>query len=498
MTDLDQIIEDFEEPIALVDDRARILWGNRAFRDWCRGPIGGLPLGEVLSCGDRVAPDSEVFATARAGQLGSGRFSCDGDRWIDVRASAVRKKGGPPRFVIHLRDVTHEERRRQKLAALHHAGRALNNLDSQQLDEMSAEERTAILKHNIRQIIHELLQYDVIDIRLLDRRTGKLVPLIQEGLSPAALAMELYSQESGQGVTGYVAATGKAYLCHDTATDPKFIEGSPGAKSSLTVPLLFCDEVIGTFNVESPKPDAFSETDVYFTEAFCREIAQALHTLELLSAEKCSAAFASVEAVSGEVALPADEILSTATRLLNRTSPGETETIANLQRIIGSVRSIKKSIQAVGENMARGRAVTPREAALAEKLRGMRVLVVDGNERVRRAAHALMGRYGCLVETAQSDQEAIDLARNGRYDAFFINIRLSDGSAYETYRRIREHQPKARPVMMTGFGYDSSHTIVKARQDGLWALLFLPFRTDQVLEALAGDQSPFQPATVGS
>ena len=42
-------------------------------------------------------------------------------------------------------------------------------------------------------------------------------------------------------VTGFVAATGKSYLCDDTTTDPLYIEGAPGARSSLTVALLVGD-----------------------------------------------------------------------------------------------------------------------------------------------------------------------------------------------------------------------------------------------------------------
>jgi hypothetical protein len=37
---------------------------------------------------------------------------------------------------------------------------------------------------------------------------------------------------------------------------------------------------------------------------------------------------------------------------------------------------------------------------------------------------------------------------------------------------------------MTGFGYDPGHSIVKARQAGLKAVLYKPFRLDQLLETV--------------
>ena len=39
-------------------------------------------------------------------------------------------------------------------------------------------------------------------------------------------------------------------------------------------------------------------------------------------------------------------------------------------------------------------------------------------------------------------------------------------------------------VLMTGFGYDPGHSIVKARQAGLQAVLYKPFRLDQLLETV--------------
>ena len=37
---------------------------------------------------------------------------------------------------------------------------------------------------------------------------------------------------------------------------------------------------------------------------------------------------------------------------------------------------------------------------------------------------------------------------------------------------------------MTGFGYDASHSIVKARRDGMHAVLYKPFRLDRLVEAI--------------
>ena len=37
-------------------------------------------------------------------------------------------------------------------------------------------------------------------------------------------------------------------------------------------------------------------------------------------------------------------------------------------------------------------------------------------------------------------------------------------------------------ILMTGFGYDPNHCIVRASQEGLQAVLFKPFKVDQFLD----------------
>jgi CheY-like chemotaxis protein len=307
----------------------------------------------------------------------------------------------------------------------------------------------------------------------------------------------LLASTDGHGVSGHVAATGKSYLCPDTSADPLYLPGAPGARSSLTVPLIYQDKPIGTFNVESQRPGAFGPADLQFAEIFSHEIAAALHTLELLQAEKSSTASQSVEAISREVALPVDDILASATSILERYIGHDPEMADKIRKIIVGARAIKQCIQKVGEDIAPTQPTAPlppaQRGAAPPALKGLRVLVADNDDRVRRSAHGLLGRWGCIVETARDGQEALTMARLSTYDAILADIRLPDISGYEVYRRLREAQPKARVILMTGYGYDPTHALVKARQDGLRFVLFKPFRVDQLRDALADDRQTGRP-----
>jgi CheY-like chemotaxis protein len=306
-------------------------------------------------------------------------------------------------------------------------------------------------------------------------------------MTPEAARRVLVAQPTGNGVTGLVAATGKSYLCPDTAVDPHYLEGAAGARSSLTVPLIYQEQVIGTFNVESPKPNAFGTEDLQFTEIFSREVANALHTLELLSAEKRSTATQSIEAISREVVLPVDDILGAATAVLDRYIGHDPEMAARLRQILAAARSIKECIHRIGEDLGPSPGKAPAELT-RPRLRGMRVLVADNDERVRRSAHSILGRWGCIVETARDGKEALTMARLGTYDTILADIRLPDVSGYEMFHRLREAQPKARVILMTAYGYDPSHSLVKARQEGLALVLYKPFRIDQLMQVLEGTE----------
>src|SRR5262249_46773346 len=156
-------------------------------------------------------------------------------------------------------DVTDDTHHQRLLKALHDAGRDLAALAPDQLAEMSAEERVELLRQNIFHCTKDLLHYDVIDIRVLDRRTNRLEPLLSSGMSRGGPGRPLTASPEGNGITGRVGATGKSSLCPDTAADPLYLEGARGMRSSMTVPLVYQDEVIGTLNVESPQVSAFDE-----------------------------------------------------------------------------------------------------------------------------------------------------------------------------------------------------------------------------------------------
>jgi DNA-binding response OmpR family regulator/GAF domain-containing protein len=482
----DEILDAIADGVAVVDPDLRIIWANPEFHSFADPAVQtvGSKFYKALGSPEVLGPDPCPFTSAVAARApASTALRIGSNRYLRVTVTPVFDASEKLTHLIALsREITDETQQQLKVNAIHKAGDELADLTPEELAEMGVEERTDLLKYNIARHMKDLMGLDYIEIRLLDRTTGRLTPLLTEGMTTLAATRELYARKENNGVTGFVAATGQSYLCPDTANDPLYIEGAEGARSSLTVPLIYHGTVIGTLNVENAQPNAFDDRDRQFLEIYGRNVASALNTLELLQAEKINVATASVEAISRELALPLDDILNDATTVLDRYAGHDEDIIARLRHLLYRAREIRSLIHKVGSTIApEPRRSGPRPAP---RLGSSRILVVDADETIRRSAHHLLGCQGATVETARDAHEAIAMTRQTAYSAALVDIRLPDLDGFETYKRLREVQPGVPIILMTGFGWDPSHSIVKARQEGLQTVLYKPFRADRLLEAV--------------
>lgn len=484
--------------VAVLDMEHHILWGNRRFNEWCcdfnedhsepfRHSIVGKPfysaLGKTTLFGPDYCPFHTVAQTLKTVQT-TFRNAHNEYYQMDV-VPLLEPSRNVKRLLVTLQNVTESQITQQRLDALMKAGLELADLTSDQLKYLSPEERISYLKSNIIRNTDELLNYKDIEIRLVSEETGELELLLAIGMRDDAVNRKLYPQPEKNGITGYVAYTGKSYLCEDTSEDPFYIEGATGAKSSLTVPLIHHEMVIGTFNVESLEPRAFSEKDMRFLESFARNVAAAINTFDLLNAEKAEAAASSVEAIHRAVALPIDSILNDVVQVLSRYTDADSESLECLRRIQAKARGVKSVIHKVGAQLSPGQAHPFPPKDRHPLLKNSNVLVVDTDESVLIAANEMLTRFGCNVESATSATAALLMIQDTHYDAIISDIRLPDCNGYRFLLKLRDVMDVNPPlILMTGFGYDPGHVIVNTRREGIDTFLYKPFLLDKLLENL--------------
>jgi CheY-like chemotaxis protein len=305
----------------------------------------------------------------------------------------------------------------------------------------------------------------------------------------------MFAQPEGNGISGYVASTGRSYICPDVQRDPRYVMGLNDARSTLTVPLRLHDKVIGVFNIESHQPAAFTEDDRQFAEIFGRYVAIALNILDLMVVERVSTSHKVADNVCTEAAGPLNDIASDANLLLEEYI-GHDDLRHKLQQILENVSTIQKCLRQVaeGSNTTILGAAQVKETRADPVLSGARILVADDEPNIRTTLSDVLRKYNARVTAATSGGEAIAHIEQQEFDLIISDIRMPDKSGYEVFAAARRKSETVPVILMTGFGYDPNHSIVRASQEGLHAVLFKPFKVNQLLDEV---RKALQPLAAG-
>ncbi len=491
-----QVLEDLPDAVCLVDAESSLIWGNARFRRLCqREDVIGEDFFAAIGAAEILGPEfSPLQISIVTGEGSTTRLQLGERGFFQLHVSPVSGLGSSgAKLIVVVRDVTSEVHQQQKLEAIHRAGSELTDLRPEDLIELSEAERADLLKSNILHHTQAVFDFDVVEVRLLNKSTGQLTPLLAEGLDPVAANRTLYARMQDNGVTGFVAASSQSYLCEDASEDTLFLQGFQGSRSSLTVPLMLHNEVIGTFNVESPQPHGFSETDQRFLEIYAGNVAMALNTLDLLEAQGAVILQKGIEAIHRAVALPIDQILNETVQVLEIYRGGDPGIADRLKTILRRVRDLRQLIQEVGRGLAPTDAIpltapTPSSPGYQH----VRVLVVDRDSSILENAHSILEKHGFDVETARTGDLALAMIRNcheaAPYKVMIAELDLSGMSAYDLFLQLQAIFPDKVPlILMKGYGWERGHVHVKCREAGLHkkALVHKPFLEDQLLDVIA-------------
>jgi len=365
-------------------------------------------------------------------------------------------------------------------AAVEHAGRELLNLDVQQFSRLEPQERLSLLEQKILRYTQDVLHFDTFMIRVLEPATGRLEAAMCFGM-PTDVTSALYARPEGNGICGYVAATGHSYICPDVAKDPRYLPGLTHAHSSLTVPMWLNDTVVGVADFESTKPAAFTEADRHAAETFARYIALALHVLDLMCSERHTTAGRLGKDIQAEVTGPLNDLQSDVDAILD--DYGKDPLVRDrLRSIVASAAKVRESI---AELTAAKPCVLGAQSASTRRsdpiLEGRRVLLADDEEMLRETVRDVLTGYGCTVCTACDGAAAIELIAKHPFDLVLSDIKMPIKDGYEVFLAAKQANPCTPVILTTGFGYDPNHSIIRARREGLAAVLFKPFKVDQLL-----------------
>lgn len=480
------VLDAIGQGIGMLDRNGQLRWANRG--------LMSMPaeLRERLSSLGREAYRS--FEQSPGGEVRGPRtrrfaLSTPENRHFEVTITAVMDGQEVKLVTACVWDTTTRRRLQRRLDAIDQAGRELVRLDAEQLANLDVQERFDLIEDKILRYTHDLMHFDRFSIHLIDPKTRRLELVAWHGMDSQAITAELYASTEENGISGYVAACGRSYLCADVLHDPRYLPGAVNARSSLTVPLLLHDQVIGVFNIESDKLAAFSDDDRQIAEIFGGYVAIALHVLDLLIVERATTTGRLAENVAAEIAAPLNDILTEASAL-SEEYIGNEEMRRRLLDIMENVTRIKQTIREVGQAAPVKGASHLTQVPPEPGLVGKRILVADDEEAICETLRDVLTRCGCEVETARDGDEAHALINARYYDLVLCDIRMPGRNGYQIFAATKDRRADCAVILMTGFGYDPNHSIIRARKEGLAGVLFKPFKVQQLLSdirsALAG------------
>ncbi len=111
-----------------------------------------------------------------------------------------------------------------------------------------------------------------------------------------------------------------------------------------------------------------------------------------------------------------------------------------------------------------------------------RILVVDDDEFMRSSLQLELEAEGFIVATAKDGMEAIERSREYNFDLIVCDIRMPGIDGLDTLKTIKEVQPMARNMVITGYASpDAPVTALKMKVDDY---LLKPFSSEEFLQSV--------------
>lgn len=514
------VLDTLGEGVCVIGPHGKMVWSNRRMRQFSSVQIESV----VNIC----AKAFESFAESPHTDVGVKRFSLttDDGAYFEIICSPIFDRQKNLRQIAAVVvEATGRRQRQQTIIAIERVGDELVRLSSDSADNTNISDRLGILKDRIVQCAHDVLDFECLAILLLDQENSRLRWLLAEGLADGVEKTEFLSSMEGNGICGYVAATGKSYLCSNVEKDPRYIPGLAGAGSSLTVPLRLRNRIVGVLNVESTSPARFGQNEQHFIEIFAHFIALAMHMLNLLPQQEGKLAEEAKQPeddVRTNLAEPLSDIVTESTKLMEDYI-GHDDLRSRLGKIIDMIVSVRASTRTTNPPPATiplpvmppaidtafeqpapmpvsvpapvpvpvsvpMPVVTPAPAASkpAERtdtiLDGKRILVADDEDIIRKLIHDILAPCGCVIDLAPDGVEAIVNMTENLYDLIITDVNMPGASGYDVLAAAGTNGNQTPVILVTGFGYDPTHSLVQACQNGRVKTLFKPFKVNELID----------------
>jgi two-component system, sensor histidine kinase SagS len=120
----------------------------------------------------------------------------------------------------------------------------------------------------------------------------------------------------------------------------------------------------------------------------------------------------------------------------------------------------------------------------SEKNRNNRVLVVDDELDVLEFLKIYLSSLGWEIAVASTIGEAFKILESEPFFLVITDIAMPEMDGHEFIRKLQENHIGSEVALMTGFGYNPKHTLVKIYKTIKYPCLFKPFNRAKVSETV--------------
>jgi len=161
-------------------------------------------------------------------------------------------------------------------------------LEYQLLAEVSADVGKSMTRgealDRILDNLKKLVPYDAASIFLYERKTDTIASVAHTGYPQGA--QDRIRVKSDEGIVGEVARTKQGVIVPDVRSDPHYANVRARTRSEMVAPMILRGRLLGLFNLENDRLDAYSESDLRLLEAFAAQAAVAIDRAYLIEERK--------------------------------------------------------------------------------------------------------------------------------------------------------------------------------------------------------------------
>lgn len=161
-------------------------------------------------------------------------------------------------------------------------------LESQLLAEVGADVGKSFSRDEaldrILQNLQKLVNYDAAAIFLVDGTSSTISSLLHTGYPRGA--QDKIQVHLDEGIVGLAAKNKSGIIVPDVKANPQYANVRGRTRSEMVAPMILRGQLLGLFNLESDRADAYSEDDLRLLEAFAAEAAVAIDRAQLFEERK--------------------------------------------------------------------------------------------------------------------------------------------------------------------------------------------------------------------